>query len=300
MAMYMPSQEATTHFNTRNTIGVFGCYHARSTKELDYVDEVLHSIIITASEFGQHTLVYSPHLTLSDSYYRCLDMIKDGRCDGYLLMASTYPHEVITHLVTEQIPFVMIGIQSDDAFCPCVDVDNYNAGRSVIDYLMALGHRKIGFIYPTLQYRFSTDRYRAYCDCLTEAGLPLRDEYLAETSFGNRQMYDTAYSYLTRNKEDLPTAIFAANDAIGLSIIKAAHDLGIAIPHDISVIGFDDISQAHRADPPLTTMRQPKAAIGARSVLMLLDRVRRPGSAAESSNVPAELIIRASTGRPKC
>jgi DNA-binding LacI/PurR family transcriptional regulator len=104
---------------------------------------------------------------------------------------------------------------------------------------------------------------------------------------------------LTLGREKNVTAIFAANDQMALGAMRALHELGRRIPTDISVVGFDDMEEAHSFWPPLTTVRQDFAAVGRLSVQKLLRKIARTERATnDKTTVPTELIIRASTGEP--
>ena len=140
-------------------------------------------------------------------------------------------------------------------------------------------------------------RYLAYEQALLERGLPL-DETLVRRVEGY-PLIDLSPICDYLSSPDRPTAVFAANDQIAIALYRAAAIVGLSIPKDLSILGFDNLDVSDHLDPPLTTLAQPFGAIGQAAAKILIRRVRGDGGALEQITLPPELIIRSSCSRPE-
>lgn len=165
----------------------------------------------------------------------------------------------------------------------------YDATR----YLLALGHRRIGFITGTMNLGCSIERLDGYRAALHDHGVTTDEELVREGSFTQLRGYAAAIELMELIQP--PTAIIASNDVTAFGVMEAARERGKKIPEDISIIGFDDIPQAVQVHPPLTTIRQPLKDMGRRAVQMLLQIIENPKQSAEKIELPTELVVREST-----
>jgi LacI family transcriptional regulator len=166
-----------------------------------------------------------------------------------------------------------------------------------VQHFHALGHRRIATITGLLETQPGAERLRGYRRALQSAGLAYRDEYVGYGDFyaesGRRAM--AALLAL----DEPPTAVFAASDMMALGAIRAAGDAGLSVPVDVSVIGYDDMQLAGHMNPPLTTIRQDKAGLGAAAGTALVRLIDGDRDAVTQSTVlPVELVRRGST-RPR-
>ena len=127
-------------------------------------------------------------------------------------------------------------------------------------------------------------------------GLQVPDDYIVETGYWGDPAYEHAKRILSLPLR--PTAFFAANDAIAIGILQAARDLGLRVPQDVSIVGYDDSRFATDADPPLTTVRQPLAEMGRLAVTLLMQRIEGQAVPLKTHLLPAELVLRKSTAPP--
>jgi LacI family transcriptional regulator len=181
----------------------------------------------------------------------------------------------------------------------CVHMDDRKAAGDLTRYLISLGHRRIGFIKGHPRHGAARLRLLGYEDALRENAIKPQAALIREGTF-RFESGAAAADELLRLKLP-PTAIIAANDEMGAGVVTAAHRLGLAIPGDVSVAGFDDVPYASITWPPLTTIHQPIVDMGAGAAQILLDRTRPNGSAQEFSAVSFKytMKIRASTGPAK-
>jgi LacI family transcriptional regulator len=161
-------------------------------------------------------------------------------------------------------------------------------------YLLALGHRRIGFITGRMTLICSRDRLQGYRDGLAEVGLPFDPELVREGDFSQPVGFQQGQALLSLKEP--PTAILASNDVMAFGVMDAAKAQGFAVGPDISIIGFDDIFQASQVYPALTTVRQPLRSMGESAIDLLTTLIERRPAFAMRRELPTELIIRASTG----
>ena len=185
-----------------------------------------------------------------------------------------------------------------------ISVDNALGARLATEHLLGLGHRRIGFLSGPLRTSSRLERLAGYRSALVAAGLEPRPdlvwEGLPSVGFGDVEGADFGRRAAREllGKAEPPTALFAINDMYALGAYAGARDLGLGVPDDVSIVGFDDIFMAEVAQPPLTTVRQPVEAMLHKTVTLLVDRLegRRDGPA-DHTVVTPELVIRSSTAR---
>ena len=178
-----------------------------------------------------------------------------------------------------------------------VRIDNFAASKQATDYLTGLGHRAIGFVsFPTNTP--GNERTSGYRAALEQAGVDFRPDYVYEAFDRPVQIgYQGALQLLSNHPEI--TALFAATDEIAVGTLTAIWQLGMKVPEDISVVGFDDISLASVITPPLTTIRQPMEEISRSVVQMAIDMVENPHGERVDLVLPTELVVRNSCLGPR-
>lgn len=172
---------------------------------------------------------------------------------------------------------------------PCIYADHYQGASEAVRYLVSLGHRRIAYITGRVGMQ-NDQRYHAYCDMLAEAGIPYDPDLVVEGDYSIQTGAECARVLL--RLADRPTAIFAANDQSALGALEVAKELGVRVPEDLSLVGFDNIPDARYYG--LTTVEQPLARMGAMAVEMLIDLIE--GRIQEKSilKIPTQFVIRQS------
>ena len=197
-------------------------------------------------------------------------------------------------LLRQSSPIVMIDVTSD-AF-PSDGIDDVAGGMIATRHLLGLGHRRIGFVGDAedtfIGTPASADRRRGYEQVLFDAGIPARDDDVALAPHGLDTARSVALPLLDRR--DRPTAVFAASDMQAFGVFEAARSLGLRVPDDVSVVGFDDIVAARLVG--LTTVRQHLEISGVRAGLRLLEMLGHPLPIAMPEFPPLELVARGTTG----
>jgi LacI family transcriptional regulator len=229
---------------------------------------------------------YGPHSYLK----RC----RHHNVDGVVLMGVDPEDPEVRRLVRAQFPCVGVDVELTGPRTTYVMSDNVGGAREAVRYFHRIGHRRIATITGLLDTRPGLDRLRGYRDELQARGLAFRDEYVGYGDFygesGRRAMADLLAL------EERPTAVVAASDMMALGAIRAARDAGLEVPGDISVVGFDDVQLADHMNPPLTTLRQEKAGLGAAAGAILVRLIEEADDASTRITVlPVELVERGST-----
>jgi LacI family transcriptional regulator len=220
-----------------------------------------------------------------------------GMVDGLLIVLPRSLPDYVEQLRAERFPFVLIDYDAEAPGCNVVNASNRSGTRGAIEHLIALGHQRIGFITGREAVGATHQRLAGYRDALTQAGLPLRAGDVVPGDFEEPRGYEAACDLLGRDER--PTAIFASSDLAALGVIRAAQDLGLEVPTDLSVVGFDDIPEASWVAPALTTVRQPLRDMGRVAVRRLMSLLAEPDQPPARIVLDTELVIRRSTAPPK-
>lgn len=218
-----------------------------------------------------------------------LDLLSAQAVDGVLLFAPP-PAELHDALRGKAVL-----VDASSRVLPSLQLAIEAGTHAAMAHLLALGHRKIAHLAAAVDMETFHLRRTGYRDALRAAGIPLVPAYEERAAFTIASARHAARTILT--SPDLPSAILCDSDMLAVGVYKAASDLRLAIPRDLSVAGFDDSIIASMLEPELTTVAIPTAALGARAFLLLLAVLERESAPAETV-VPLELVIRSSTTAP--
>jgi LacI family transcriptional regulator len=261
-----------------------------------YIGEIIRGIDAELSLTGLDLILYTTHRTASkESNY--VANLATGMVDGLLLVLPRSPADFIGNLTQRNFPFVLIDHQGTGRDCPAVGATNWQGGYNATEYLINLGHSRIGFITGSMDLGCAGDRLNGYRSALRTYHLPDKSELIFDGDFFQPSGYAGAEALLDLSAP--PTAIFASNDVMGMGVMDAVRNRGLRIPDDISVIGFDDIPQASMIRPALTTINQPLEKMGRVATQMLLDLLNHPEKEAGRIELPTQLVIRESCSPPR-
>ncbi|TWB19085.1 LacI family transcriptional regulator [Nitrospirillum amazonense] len=265
-----------------------------------YMSDVQAGAVARCREGGFHLLVEpwdSTDPTVGD---QVLNLISQLRLEGVILTPPLVDHAgVLEALRTSRIPLVRIAPDTDRETAPFVYMDDYAASRQMTAYLISLGHRRIGFLLGHPDHGATEQRYRGFRDELAEHRIPLDPELVRPGHFSYRIGMACAEQLLTL--ADRPTAIFASNDDMAAASVAVAQRLGLSVPADLSVAGFDDTPVARIIWPQLTTIRQPISRMAAAAADLLIDRAvrRQPWTHPMPRRLlEFEVVVRESTAPP--
>lgn len=224
---------------------------------------------------------------------RYMSRLSGTLTDGTVLVTPT-----VTEVPAIQ-PVVAVDPQTGASAFPTFASQNLEGGLAATRHLVELGHRRIGFLGGRQDLESARLREQGYRMGLAEAGIAVDPELMLDGGFKESTAEGPARQLLSLGRR--PTAIFAANDSSAIQTMRTAAELGIRVPDDLSVIGFDNVPESALTHPPLTTVDQSIQTLGFEAVRMLIDLIERPEhrlQAPRQVTLPTQLVVRRSTGAP--
>ncbi len=261
-----------------------------------YAGEIVRGIDLELAESHYDMMLYTTHRRKTqESAY--VTMLSRGMADGLLLILPRDPQAYLQALRQKHFPYVLIDHQGIDNRGPAVGATNWQGALDATQYLIELGHCRIGFITGAMELGCSVDRLAGYQAALQQCGIAEDSALIRQGDFFQTSGYTAAHELL--NLTPPPTAIFASNDVMAFGVMEAARDHHLRIPEDISIIGFDDVPQATQVHPPLTTVRQPLEQMGRAAAKLLVEIIAAPDGLPQRIELPTELVIRSTTQKPR-
>ena len=306
-----PGPDPTARSLRRGRSGVIGVLYA---DRLSYAFEdpaavlFLRGISEAAEEAGLQLLLVTG---LRDD--SSVEAVGKAAVDGFVVYSMPEDDPSVDAAIGRRLPTVLVD-QPEGTGAPLVGIDDRGAARAAAEHLVSLGHRRLGVVSFELArepvggladaarqaaatFVASGQRLRGYAEALEPAGIP----------WESIPVYECAENVLEEGKaaaevllapDDRPTAILATSDLLAFGVMEAAARMGLAVPGDLSVVGFDDVPEAARANPPLTTVHQPHMEKGLKAGRLLVSGLRVEGPA-RTEILPTRLVVRGSTAPPK-
>jgi LacI family transcriptional regulator len=201
--------------------------------------------------------------------------IKHSRADGVILTPPLSDQATLLAILKKQrIPFVRIAPADDSDAHRSVYTNDRESSARMTEHLAALGHTRIGFIIGNPDHAAVGHRYRGYMDGMRNCGLKVDKRLVAQGYNSHESGMQCARKLLQAPEDRRPTAIFASNDEMAAGVLAVAHSLGLGVPEDLSVAGFDDMPLASQVWPALSTIRQPISAMSAKAAELLFRQLR--------------------------
>lgn len=253
------------------------------------------SEVITGVEEVAHNRGYAVFLANSNAEpQREISVVRsfqERRVDGVMVMASRVGSLYMPLLEELNVPIVLIDNQHPGEFAHSICIDDRGGARMAIRHLIDFGHRRIGYIGDRYGLQADHDRMTGYREEIESAGIAFSGELIVHGN-GRAEGGRVAIASLLALREP-PTAVFCYNDMTAIGALRTLHEAGRKLPEEMSVVGFDDLAIASYVEPPLTTVRQPKAEMGRKAAEMLLDLLggMRPQV---HIRVAGELVVRES------
>jgi LacI family repressor for deo operon, udp, cdd, tsx, nupC, and nupG len=226
-----------------------------------------------------------------------INLIITKQIDGMLLLGSDLPFDASKEEQRNLPPMVMANEFAPELELPTVHIDNLTAAFEAVHYLLNLGHQRIACIEGPKHMPLCQYRSQGYVQALRRNGISVENALTAQGDF--------TYESGARAVSELmalpspPTAIFCHNDIMAIGAMFQAKKMGLRIPQDLSVVGFDDIKASQFTDPPLTTVAQPRFQLGRQAMLLLLEQLQGNPVQNGSLLLDSELVVRQSTAAPK-
>ncbi len=281
---------------TRKTynIGVVFFWYDRPQLTDFYLTRILDGVITVLSEKKYNVLMNTFTRTMGDEGVYA-SFVNSGLVDGVLAIAPPVESRFYQDLKTGQLPYVLVNYQVNDPNVCFVDCLNTQGVIDAVDHLLNLGHKHIGFIGGDIAFsKNALDRFQAFQYVMKKKHLPFREDHV---SYGNWQEDGGAKAVqaIWKSKQP-PTALIASSDLLAIGAIKELAKMGIAVPQDVAVIGFDDIPNIGVGNLALTTVHQPLYDIGHEAAEMLWARIEKRPLGYNHRLFPTKLIVRESCG----
>lgn len=250
--------------------------------------ELLKGISTATEGTGYELLAYSGDLSHNEIGWerRSLSRLAGTLIDGAVIVAPT------AAIPSASIPVVAIDPHTGRTGPSTVEVDNIGGARAATEHLIGLGHTRIAHIRGRTDLVSAEQREQGYREALQAAGLPYDPELVRVGGYRAVETTEAAHELLSLPNR--PSAIFAANDLSAIRVLEVAAEMGIRVPEELSVVGFDNVPEAANCSPALTTVSQPMHQIGAEAIRILMELLNGE-SKEEHLRLPASMVIRAST-----
>ncbi len=217
-----------------------------------------------------------------------VSLLSNSITDGVIIVAP------VTGEFSTDAPIVSIDPLMSDPDYPSVHATNYKGAMEAMEYLLSLGHKRIGFISGRSELESANRRLKGYRDALEKASLPIDESLIASGDYTTETGAKCAHELLSRDQR--PTAIFASNDQAAMGVYQVAQELGLRIPEDLSVIGFDNIMESKYLR--LTTVDQFISEMGFVATQMLIKLINGEGLTEQTYQMQTQLVVRNSCDAP--
>lgn len=220
--------------------------------------------------------------------------LTEARADGIIIVSSKIQPELLTEMTGEKLPVILIDKHGSGIHQDLIAIDEFEGGRLATEHLIQLGHCRIACVNGVSVNYLNLDRLNGYRMAMKAAGLEVDPRLEISSGFDVDDGF--RHGQILLAMENRPTAIFATGDLIAYGVIQAAHQMGIHIPNDLSVVGFDDIYLSKFFIPPLTTISQPIYEISESAVNCFFERMENTQKTGRTIHYNIHLEVRESTG----
>jgi LacI family transcriptional regulator len=212
------------------------------------------------------------------------------------VIATPVSADLSAYLSRIGVPLIEVDRRFDAESTDAIVVDNRAAARDTTSRLIEAGHRRIALLIDETEWTTGDERQRGYLDALTARKLPVDDTLIVQAGWDAEEAKAAALRMLSR--PDRPTAVFAANNVLTEGTWRAASELGLRVPDDVSVVGFDDAPWMSMVHPGVSTRHQDAGALGAAALRALLERIETPDAPVRTIVMPTLFLDRGSVGAP--
>ena len=290
---FVPSASARALISGRtNVIGMLVMYDLSQFPH-DFLPPILEGMSFVLNQNGYGTALFFDQVN-GKKNVAPESMLAKGQVDGLLIVSVERDSAIRKRIQRLNVPIVLVNQRIDIPGVGYVVTDDCNGAYCAVEHLIQNGHRNIGFLQGTPRFSTSMERQCGYEKALSRYGLPLRPEYCRVANFDNETSYEQTKLLLAQRPEI--TAIFAANDAMALGAYRAVNELGLSIPRDLSVIGYDNQEYCQFIQPPLTTVRKHRRSMGEHAARLIVDAVENRADPQKLVMQP-DLVLRQSVRR---
>lgn len=256
---------------------------------------VAHDIDVQLRDSHHNLLIASSEENLKQER-ELLDSLCALNVRGLIVApASAEGNDHLQRLAAEGYPLVLIDRAVPDVACDTISVDNARGAHEAVSYLIRNGHRRIGVIHDDSRIITAQERLAGYRQALTDSGLPVEPQLMAVSQSTVEHAIDATIRLFSQPER--PTALFTLDSLMTTGALLALRSMGLSVPQDVSLVGFDDFDLATFTDPQITVVSQPVGQIGPLAVRMLLDRISGHDGPPRHTRFATRLIVRGSVSR---
>ncbi|MCG8633035.1 MAG: LacI family transcriptional regulator [Desulfobacterales bacterium] len=244
------------------------------------------------------------HVILGNSYYdgdkeaKLIEVLRERQVEGLIITTTNMQGEILKRLQDDGFPFVLLYSTVRKGPMSAVGVDNYLGGYRATEHLIKLGHTRIAMLAGNFSISDrSFHRWHGYKKCLKDHDIPYDAKMLRQTGFGLGNVKECVQELLSSDSP--PTAVFCSNDLVALSAMEGAREMGLDVPGNLSVVGFDDMPLSSYVYPRLTTIYQPAYDMGRRATEILMSQTREEKGKPVQEMMGVRLVVRDSTAPPR-
>jgi LacI family transcriptional regulator len=259
--------------------------------ESSYISQVARGIDEAVATHGYDLMVSTMHMR--ERTTRHIESLFNGFAEGLIVLLAGGFGRYLGEVEARKFPVVLID-HDPASNVSIVKADNDAGTREAVRHLSTLGHDRIGFITGNLKVASARERLDAYRTEVAELGLNPQTDLVVDGDFTLDGGATAARQLLGLNEP--PTALLASSDAEAFGVMQVAREMGVTIPGDLSLVGFDDIPEASYVTPTLTTVRQPMREMGVLAAEMLMSIVEEGQGQTSTVRLPTQLIVRETTG----
>jgi DNA-binding LacI/PurR family transcriptional regulator len=293
---YQPSAAARSlKTNQTKVIGVI----------VNSIDDPFFSEILFGIEDAAQSAGYSLFIAASqhDPYreQNIVQTMMEQRTDGVIICSSSFSADKGRQLLANGFPVVVVNYKANENFNFSIYHDDLDGSQQLTRHLIELGHSKIAYLGNAKSGRTSLDRLNGFQNEMQNAGFKIRPEFIYEVEGSEPELGEQGLNHFM-NCPERPTAIICFNDMLAIGLLHACRQMGIHVPEDLSVTGFDNITFSAYTTPPLTTLDQPKYSIGNEAAQLLLEllatKIQSSNTTHKEKILKGKLLIRHSTAKP--
>ncbi|KZN95339.1 LacI family transcriptional regulator [Aeribacillus pallidus] len=218
-----------------------------------------------------------------------LDILRQKKADGMILLTARLESHLLEE-ISHEFPVVLACEYLEGSDIPTVSIDNISSARKATEYLISLGHKRIGFLSGPMDVILSRDRLKGFKQGMMQHDIAIEPNLIQEGDFS----FESGFNLMTKllALTEPPTAVFASSDEMAIGAIKAIKAKGLKVPDDISIVGFDDIKFASIFEPALTTVSQPMFEIGQKAMELLIKLIQKDKLEKSQYILEDRLVIR--------
>ncbi|WP_438347234.1 LacI family DNA-binding transcriptional regulator [Paenibacillus sp. FA6] len=289
-----------------NTIGLFVVSTAEKHNpnriyQNNYFAPFVDALVDTANALGYYVLIHT--IYSEDDFLKVRQAFQQKRIDGGIIVGTENNMAMARIIADLEVPFVLIDYDIAELLENRLDRNNlavinskdYEGAARAVEHLIGLGHRDIAFISGRQNTYSGQQRYQAYVTTMHNHGLKVDEDYILSGNFLRVRAQEEVRRMLQSDKNTRPTAIFSANDEMALGAMDACKELGIAIPEQLSLIGFDDIPVASQLNPSLSSVSLPIYEMSQKAAIILVEMCEKGSASFSTISFPTQLMIREST-----